>query len=179
MKMKPNSVKKDIITASPAALKRMFWSSRTSGIGSATRRSHRMKTAGWSALPAIDPGDAQSCQGRAVWPGVIGLRKELHGHCDDAQGNRSEREEDDRLQVVRSRKRPTTGPSTIAAPAVAPHTPIDKACSSRLVKVFVSNKSVAGNVMAAPGPITARAEISSAGVIAKPPMRLAAPKTRL
>lgn len=65
----------------------------------------------------------------------------------------------------------------MAAPAVAPHRPMDNARSLRPVKTPVSRESVAGNVIAAPRPITARAVISSAGVLAYPPTKLATPKT--
>ena len=72
---------------------------------------------------------------------------------------------------------PTIGPSAIATPATAPHRPMARARSARSVKIFEIRDSVAGKVMAAPSPITDRAAISSAGLVVKPPARLAAPNT--
>ena len=72
---------------------------------------------------------------------------------------------------------PTMGPSAIATPAMAPHRPMARARSRRSVKTLEISERVAGKVMAAPSPITARAAISSAGLVVKPPARLAAPNT--
>ena len=72
---------------------------------------------------------------------------------------------------------PTIGPSAIATPATAPHRPIARARSRRSVKTLVSSESVAGNVIAAPRPMTALAAISWAALVVKPPARLAAPTT--
>src|SRR4051794_6355743 len=72
---------------------------------------------------------------------------------------------------------PTIGPSAIAAPVVAPHRPIASARSCRSVKTCVSSDSVAGNTIAAPTPMTARAAISWPGLPVNPPARLARPKT--
>ena len=55
---------------------------------------------------------------------------------------------------------PTMGPSAIATPAMAPHRPMARARSRRAVKMFEMRERVAGKVMAAPSPITARAAIS-------------------
>jgi hypothetical protein len=52
-----------------------------------------------------------------------------------------------------------------------------RARSRRSVKTLEISDSVAGNVMAAPSPITARAAISCAGLVVKPPARLAVPIT--
>ncbi len=71
---------------------------------------------------------------------------------------------------------PTMGPSAIATPAMAPHSPIARARSRRSVNTLVISDRVAGKVMAAPSPITDRAAISAAGLVVKPPARLAAPK---
>ena len=65
----------------------------------------------------------------------------------------------------------------MAIPPVAPHRPIAIARSLRLVNTPVSSDSVAGNVIAAPRPMTARAAISSAGDVAYPPAKLARPNT--
>jgi hypothetical protein len=65
----------------------------------------------------------------------------------------------------------------MATPALAPHRPIARARSRRPVKTLEISDSVAGNVIAAPSPITDRAAISCAGVVAKPPARLAVPNT--
>ena len=72
---------------------------------------------------------------------------------------------------------PTIGPSAIAIPAVAPHSPIARARSARSVKTLEINDSVAGNTIAAPRPMKQRATISCPGVAANPPTRLASPKT--
>src|SRR5436190_18001304 len=72
---------------------------------------------------------------------------------------------------------PTIGPRAIAAPVLAPHRPIASARSCRSVNTCVSNDSVAGNTIAAPTPITARAAISWPGLPVNPPARLARPKT--
>ena len=72
---------------------------------------------------------------------------------------------------------PTMGPSAIATPAIAPHRPMARARSRRWVKTFEISERVAGKVMAAPSPMTARAAISWAGLVVKPPTRLAAPNT--
>ena len=45
------------------------------------------------------------------------------------------------------------------------------------MKTLEISESVAGNVIAAPSPITARAAMSCAGLVVKPPARLAAPTT--
>ena len=58
---------------------------------------------------------------------------------------------------------PTMGPSAIATPAMAPHRPMARARSARPVKTFEIRESVAGKVIAAPSPITARAAMSCAG----------------
>src|SRR5438552_4566641 len=72
---------------------------------------------------------------------------------------------------------PTIGPRAIAAPVLAPHRPIASARSRRSVNTCVSSDSVAGNTIAAPTPITARAAISWPGLPVNPPARLARPKT--
>src|SRR5439155_458364 len=72
---------------------------------------------------------------------------------------------------------PTIGPRAIAAPVLAPHRPIASARSRRSVTTCVSSDSVAGNTIAAPTPITARAAISWPGLPVNPPARLARPKT--
>ena len=72
---------------------------------------------------------------------------------------------------------PTIGPSAIATPALAPHRPMARARSARPVNTFEIRESVAGNVIAAPSPITARAAISCAGLVVKPPATLATPNT--
>ena len=72
---------------------------------------------------------------------------------------------------------PTIGPRAIAAPVTAPHNPIASARSRRSVNTFVSSDNVAGNTIAEPTPITARAAISSPGLSVSPPARLARPKT--
>jgi hypothetical protein len=45
------------------------------------------------------------------------------------------------------------------------------------VNTFEISDSIAGNVMAAPSPITDRAAMSCAGSVVKPPTRLAPPNT--
>ena len=52
----------------------------------------------------------------------------------------------------------------MATPAIAPHKPMARARSLRSVKTLEISESVAGNVMAAPSPITARAAMSCAGL---------------
>ena len=63
---------------------------------------------------------------------------------------------------------PTIGPSAMATPATAPHRPIARARSRRSVKTLVSSESVAGNVIAAPRPMTALAAISWAALVGEP-----------
>ncbi len=72
---------------------------------------------------------------------------------------------------------PTIGPIAMATPAIAPHKPMARARSLLSVKTLEISDSVAGNVMAAPSPITDRAAMSCAGLEVKPPARLAAPNT--
>ena len=72
---------------------------------------------------------------------------------------------------------PTIGPIAMATPAIAPHKPMARARSLRSVKTLEISESVAGNVIAAPSPITARAAMSCAGLVVKPPARLAVPTT--
>ncbi len=72
---------------------------------------------------------------------------------------------------------PTIGPSAIATPALAPHKPMARARSARPVKTLEISESVAGKVMAAPSPITARTAISCPGLVVKPPATLAVPNT--
>ena len=72
---------------------------------------------------------------------------------------------------------PKIGPSAIAAPVVAPHSPIARARSPRSVNTFVSIDNVAGKTIAAPSPITHRAAISAPGVDVSPPATLASPNT--
>ena len=45
------------------------------------------------------------------------------------------------------------------------------------MKTLVSSESVAGKISAAPTPITARAAISSPGLLPSPPAKLATPNT--
>jgi hypothetical protein len=52
-----------------------------------------------------------------------------------------------------------------------------RARSRRSVKTLEISDSVAGKVIAAPSPITARAAISCPGLVVKPPIRLAVPTT--
>src|SRR5262249_7015135 len=72
---------------------------------------------------------------------------------------------------------PAIGPSTIPTPALAPHTPSAAARCRRPVNTLVSSDSVAGNIIAAPRPITARAAVSCPIVVASEPARLAVPNT--
>ena len=65
----------------------------------------------------------------------------------------------------------------MATPETAPHNPIARARSRRPVNTLEISASVAGNVIAAPSPITARAAISCAAVVVNPPARLAPPIT--
>ncbi len=72
---------------------------------------------------------------------------------------------------------PTIGPSAIAAPVIAPHSPMASARSPRSVNTLVRSERVEGKAIAAPTPITARAAISSPGVCISPPTTLATPNT--
>ena len=72
---------------------------------------------------------------------------------------------------------PTIGPSAIATPAVAPHSPIARARSLRSVKMLAINDSVAGNTIAAPSPIAQRARISWPALAARPPRIALMPNT--
>ncbi len=72
---------------------------------------------------------------------------------------------------------PTIGPIAMATPPTAPHSPIARARSVRPVNTLAISDRVAGNVIAAPRPITDRAAMSCPGLVTKPPARLAAPNT--
>ena len=72
---------------------------------------------------------------------------------------------------------PAIGPIAMATPATAPHSPMARARSLRSVKTLEISDSVAGNVIAAPSPITDLAAMSCAGPDVKPPARLAVPNT--
>ena len=61
----------------------------------------------------------------------------------------------------------------MATPATAPHSPMARARSLLSVKTLEISDSVAGKVIAAPSPITDRAAMSCAGLVVKPPARLA------
>ena len=65
----------------------------------------------------------------------------------------------------------------MAAPAVAPHSPIARARSERSTKTLEISDSVAGKIIAAPRPMTQRAAISWPGVLISPPAMLASPNT--
>ena len=65
----------------------------------------------------------------------------------------------------------------MATPPTAPHKPMARARSRRSVKTLEMSDSVAGKVIAAPRPITARAAMSSAAVVVNPPARDAVPTT--
>ena len=65
----------------------------------------------------------------------------------------------------------------MATPPIAPHRPMARARSFLSVKTLEIKARVAGNVIAAPSPITARAAMSCAGVVVNPPARLAPPIT--
>ena len=72
---------------------------------------------------------------------------------------------------------PTIGPIAMATPPIAPHKPMARARSPRSVKTLEMSDSVAGNVIAAPSPITARAAMSCGAVVVNPPASDAAPTT--
>ena len=72
---------------------------------------------------------------------------------------------------------PAIGPIAMATPPIAPHKPMARARSPRSVNTLEISDSVAGNVIAAPSPITDRAAMSCAGSVVKPPARLAVPNT--
>ena len=72
---------------------------------------------------------------------------------------------------------PTIGPSAIATPALAPHRPMARARSALPVNTLEISDSVAGNVIAAPSPMTALAAMSPEGVEVKAPAMLALPNT--
>src|SRR5262249_17334093 len=68
---------------------------------------------------------------------------------------------------------PTIGPRAIAAPAVAPQSPIARPRSSRSLKTLEISDRVAGKIIAAPRPIKQRATISWPGVLIRPPTKVA------
>ena len=70
---------------------------------------------------------------------------------------------------------PTIGPSAIATPAVAPHSPIARARSVRSGKTLEISESVEGNTIAAPRPMKHLAAISSPEFAARPPTALESP----
>ena len=85
-----------------------------------------------------------------------------HAHHDQHDGERRHRghgHEDAAQLKCSSSQPPTIGPSAIATPAMASHRPIARARSRLAVKMFEIRESVAGKVMAAPSPMTARAAI--------------------
>ena len=65
----------------------------------------------------------------------------------------------------------------MAAPVIAPHSPIALARSPRSVNTFEIRDNVDGNTIAAPRPITTRAAISWPALDVSPPAALANPKT--
>ena len=121
--------------------------------------STRPGTSGRAASGLFDAGTASAAPAAATAAtGAIATKMLPHEKCASSQP-------------------PTIGPSAMAAPATAPHRPIARARSRRSVKTLVSSESVAGNVIAAPRPMTALAAMSWAAVVVNPPARLAAPTT--
>ena len=72
---------------------------------------------------------------------------------------------------------PAIGPSAMAAPAEAPHSPIARARSPRSVNTLEISDSVEGKIIAAPSPMKQRATISCPALEVSPPARLEVPKT--
>ena len=124
-------------------------------------------------------------RGREGEPGAVdpwGVRVARGGHvAGDEQagegGHRRHREEDAAPPESWSSQPPTIGPSAMAAPVIAPHSPMARARSPRSVKTLEISDSVEGNTIAEPTPITARAAISWPGLAVRPPATLARPKT--
>ena len=201
-KMKPNKVKNDTVTAPLAALNRMLRNSRTSSIGLGARRSQPMNVASraaattnpatlrplpqpWEgasmivkisrAIAAVD--SARPGKSRAAASGFfdVGTLTATSAAAAAATGPMAKK----MLAQLKcsSSQPPTIGPSAMATPALAPHRPMARARSARPVKTLVISESVAGKIMAAPSPITALAPMSWAGLVVKPPMTLAVPKT--
>src|SRR6266550_3294853 len=63
---------------------------------------------------------------------------------------------------------PTIGPSAIATPVIAPHSPIARARSPRSVNTFEISESVEGNTIAAPTPIHRARRDQRAGAVRQP-----------
>ena len=78
---------------------------------------------------------------------------------------------------ARAASRRRSVPARSPRPSIAPHRPIARARSRGSVNTLVSSDRVAGNTIAAPTPITARAAISPPGLSVSPPTRLDSPKT--
>ena len=111
-----------------------------------------------AAPGSFDAGTATATRAVAAATGAMAMKMLVQLKCSSSQP-------------------PAMGPSAIATPALAPHKPMARARSARSVKTLEMSASVAGNVMAAPSPITDLAAMSCAGLAAKPPVRLAVPKT--
>src|ERR1700722_4107549 len=201
-KMKPNRVKNETVTDPLAAVNRRFRNRRISSIGCAARRSRQAKSAPRTAVPAKPAAlraDPQPYAGASM---MVKTSKPAAA-VDNSRPLTSSRSPRagfeagtaaaasrmpaaatgpiatkmlDQLKCSSSQP-PSVGPGAIATPPFAPHSPIARARSARPVKTLEISDSVAGNVIAAPRPMTARAAISQDGLDAKLPATLAAPNT--
>ena len=125
----------------------------------AADESTRPGTSGAAASGAFDAGTATATRtAAAAATGAMAMKMDAQLKCSSSQP-------------------PTIGPIAMATPPIAPHKPIARARSFRSVKTLEISESVAGNVMAAPSPITALAAMSCAGPVVNPPARLAVPNT--
>src|SRR5579875_1547953 len=201
-KMKPNSVKKATVTDPLAAVKRMLRKSFTSSMGVSTLRAHAMNSE-HTTVATTKPATLRPLDQPTSGASIMVKTTDAMAAVDRANPGRSRRAIAGSLELgtlkatnraptaatgtmktkmlihenCPSRKPPTMGPTAMATPALAPHSPIDTARSRRSVNTLAMIDKVAGKIMAAPIPITARAAMSADGVVVTAPARLASPNT--
>src|SRR6516162_11549581 len=178
--MNPSRAKKEMATEALAAVNRGLRNRLTSIIGLAARRSaatSRPKTAAPAASAPMVAGEAQPQLGAWMIPYTIRLipavdRAKPRQSTGGVQGSREVGTRQATSspttaatgimnkkmlphQYRSSSQPPAIGPSATPTPALAPHTPIASVRARRSVKTLVSSDRVAGNIIAAPSPITA------------------------
>ena len=111
-------------------------------------------TSGAAASASFDAGTTRATRiAAAAATGTMAMKMDAQLKCSSSQP-------------------PTIGPIAMATPGIAPHKPMARARSLRSVKTLEISDSVAGNVIAAPSPITDLAAMSCAALVVKPPARL-------
>jgi hypothetical protein len=126
-------------------------------------------------IPAVDSAKPRRSTAGARGSREVGTRQATSSATTAATGTMAAKMAPH--QNRSSNQPPMIGPSAIPTPALAPHRPIASARSRRPANTLVSSERVAGNIIAAPSPITARAAISSSAEVANDPARLEAPNT--